>query len=220
MHSSTLRGSDFDIRVDGKPVDHGTFFSGYTHLRRLGVFAPNGIDGAGAMNLIMAHVTAFYDCYRTASNDFFAYPDYFVFQCQDPPLNYAMFDIWPAHKCVTVGDTPGERLTAITDRGVNIMLVPEGTPREHEFERVQIASALRNIDTCYLYSDRGQVNQPQITISCAKEPFVQWGRNMFDSTGDQASQQRGVQWQAQFDSVDRIEQSYRKITRAEALSFL
>ena len=39
-----------------------------------------------------------------------------------------MFDIWPAHKDVLVGTDAVERLNAITDRGVNILLVPDGPP--------------------------------------------------------------------------------------------
>ena len=220
MHSTVLRGSDFDIRIDGRGADHRDFFDAFTNTRRLGVFAPNGFDGAGALNLIMAHITAFYDCYRAAGDDFFAYPDYFVFQGTDPPLNYAMFDIWPAHKCVTVGATPGERLTAITDRGVNILLVPDGTPREHEFQPVQVASALRNIDTCYLYGLEGQVDQADVVIGCPRNPLAKWARQMFESLGDDAGAERGARWAAQFDGTERIEQSYRRITRDCALSLL
>ena len=220
MHSSTMRGTDFDIRVDGKPVDHSAFFDGFTRTRRLGVFAPNGVDAAGAANLIMAHVTAFYDCYRAASDDFFAYPDYFAFQCQDPPFNYSMFDIWPDHKCVPVGSTPGERLTSITDRGVNVLLVPDGTRRDHEFQPVQMASALRNIDTCYLYRFEGRVDQADVVISCARDPLVQWVRQMFESLGDEAGAERGAQWEAQLDGIDRLEQSFRRIPLDYALSLL
>ena len=41
-----------------------------------------------------------------------------------------MFDIWPEHKDVLVGTDAVERLNAITDRGVNILLVPDGPSAE------------------------------------------------------------------------------------------
>ena len=43
-----------------------------------------------------------------------------------------MFDIWPEHKDVLVGTDAVERLNAITDRGVNILLVPDGPPAPRE----------------------------------------------------------------------------------------
>jgi hypothetical protein len=60
MHSSSLRDSDFQIIADGTSVELCHYFSGYSNTKRLGLFAPNRLEGVGAITLVMAHVTAFY----------------------------------------------------------------------------------------------------------------------------------------------------------------
>ena len=61
----------------------------------MGVVAPeSGTEAAGAASLILAMITAFYDDLRTTGPaDFFAYPDFFVFQPADrpAPAPYSMF---------------------------------------------------------------------------------------------------------------------------------
>ena len=124
MHSSKLRDGDFEMVVRGHPVALAEYFRGFTNTKRLGLLAPNRLEGVGAVNLVMAHATAFYNAYRALGEDFFAYPDYFTFQSREPKAAYGMFDIWPAHKDVLVGAAAAERLNAITDRAVNILLDP------------------------------------------------------------------------------------------------
>ena len=89
----------------------------------MGVVIPRRVEGVGAITLIMAYVTAFYDRYRERVSEFFAYPDFFTFQHEAPCADYGMCDIWPRHKNVHVAG--GAQLTAeaVTDRGVNVLLV-------------------------------------------------------------------------------------------------
>ena len=115
MHSSGLRGSDFDLICDGSSISHNTFFADIANTDRLGVFSPDGSEGLGTALLVLAHVTAFYDRYRARGKDFFAYPDYFTFQRRSPCVAYGSLDVWPAHKNVTVGSGHGDTLATITD---------------------------------------------------------------------------------------------------------
>ena len=66
--------------------------------------------------------------------EFFAYPDFFTFQLQQPVANYGMFDVWPHHKNVFIGGSQDERAAAITDRAVNFLLVPEDRTGEVTIE--------------------------------------------------------------------------------------
>jgi hypothetical protein len=59
---------------------------------------------------------------REAGNDFFAYPDYYVFQGGQPLAGYAMIDIWPEHKSVAVDGDHVTRPDAINDRAVFVFL--------------------------------------------------------------------------------------------------
>ncbi len=218
MHSSELRDSDFEVIAAGRPVVPNALFQGHTSTRRLGLLAPNRFEGVGAINLIMAHVTAFYNTYRATGEAFFAYPDYFTFQSRAPVAGYGQFDIWPDHKSVLVGHDPMDRLNAITDRAINILLVPEGPPTAREFQRQQLASATRLIDACYLYSPSGAVADPDLVIRCKAAPFASWIRSVFDSIpGGEAT---AAEWLAEHHQSDILEQSFRRISLDEALSLI
>ena len=214
MHSSQLGDSDFEILVSGQPVALAEYFRGFTNTKRLGVLAPNRLEGVGAVSLIMAHVTAFYNTYRATGEDFFAYPDNFTFQSREPKAAYGMFDIWPEHKDVLVGADAVERLNAITDRGVNILLVPDGPPTPHEYQRQQLASAERLIETCYAYSATGAVADPDLVIRCPADPLAAWCKSVCDSVPDG---EREEDWQGQ---GPVLEQSFRRISRQDALARL
>ena len=224
MHTANhLRGSDFEIFVNWRQQDHADFFQGFTNLRRLGLVAPGRIDGVGASNLLMAYVTAFYDDYRATGEDFFAYPDFFIFQGANPVASYGKLDIWPDHKSVSVGDDASERLNAINDRGVNVLIVPDGMPAEPSYERPQLASARRNIDTCYVYSLEGQVKAADLTIRCPKEPISEWTIGVFETpalSGDSSIQQKKSEWSAVNTGKPVLEQSFRQISLDEALLLL
>ena len=50
MHSTEiLRTDSFEFQVDGEPVTHADYFQSFTKTRRLGLLAPNRIDGFGAI---------------------------------------------------------------------------------------------------------------------------------------------------------------------------
>ena len=214
MHSSTLGDGDFEMIASGHSVALAEYFSGFTNTKRLGLLAPNGLEGVGAVSLIMAHVTAFYNTYRATGEDFFAYPDNFTFQSREPKAAYGMFDIWPEHKDVLVGPDAVERLNAITDRGVNILIVPDGPPTPSEYQRQQLASAERLIETCYAYSATGAVADPDVVIRCPADPLADWCKSVCDSVPDGEG---GKDWQGQ---GPVLEQSFRRISRQEALARL
>ena len=212
MHSSKLRDGDFEMVVRGRPVALAEYFRGFTNTKRLGLLAPNRLEGVGAVNLVMAHATAFYNAYRALGEDFFAYPDYFTFQSREPKAAYGMFDIWPAHKDVLVGSAAAERLNAITDRAVNILLVPDGPPAPHEYQRQQVAAAERLIETCYAYSATGAVADPDVVIRCPADPLAAWCQSVVESVADSGC---GEGWHGPV-----LEQSFRRISRQDALARL
>ena len=235
MHSTVLRGTDFDITVGGRPEAHGDYFRAFDRKGRLGVVAPRRIDGAGAINLIMAYVTAFYDDYRRDGDAFFAYPDFFVFQQMAPLANYCMFDIWPEYKLIYVGppgatgpagtgEAPGPAdatamLSALTNHGVQILLVPDVASPEHAFHKVALASARRCIERCYAYDFTGQAAGADVVIASRQSALLrEWAGNMFDSvSSDDAVEGRARAWLAA-SRGERLEQSFRRIDLDDALA--
>ena len=216
MHSSTLRGTDFTLTLGGASVSHAEFFAGFGRTRRLGVLCPSPLDGLGAAALVMAHVTAFYDDYRAAGGEFFAYPDFFTLQRAPGTANYSMLDIWPNRKNVSVGPEPGDAADALTDRGVDVLLVPEGRTRAPELQPVQEAALRRLVRDCYLYAPGGAVGDPDLTVSCPRDPVAGW----MESVRSSLDGGNGGGSPAVDDEAGPITQSYRRLSLDQALERL
>jgi hypothetical protein len=226
MHScDELQSSSFKLTVDGQAVSHADFFREFTMRDRLALYAPGGIDGAGAANLLMAYVTAFYDDCRAGGENFFAYPDFFALCGGDKsPPSHMMFDVYPDHKTVHIGPEVIDLLRAATDRGVNVLLVPDGalmgnfSPQTDRLDELALHSARRNIRTCYAYSFDGQVRDADITITCYAKPLVDWMKMLFDSVvDDDLAAARGRVWMDKFAGSDKLVQSFRRIELDELL---
>ena len=216
MHSSTLRGTDFALTLEGVPVSHADFFEGFARTRRLGVVCPAPLDGLGAAALVLAHVTAFYDDYRAAGGEFFAYPDFFTFQRASPVADYGMLDLWPNRKNLSVGPAAGDAADALTDRGVDVLLVPEGGTRPPELQPVQEAALRRLVRDCYLYAPGGAVGDPDLTVTCPRDPVSAW----MESVRSSLDGGNGGGSPAGEDGSSPITQSYRRLPLDEALDHL
>jgi len=220
MHSSHLRGADFTMTIDGDDTSHADFFHDFAITRRLGVVCDTPLDGLGAATLLMAAVTAFYDGYRDMGGEFFAYPDFFTFQLQSPVASYSMFDIWPDHKNVDVepemhtGALTGSLTDAITDRGIDTLILADGWRGGGELKPVQQAALRRTVRSAFAYAPAGTVADADITIHCAREPLVSWAHRVISSIAEV-----GPDWFAA-PGEDLIMQSFRKLSPTDAISRL
>ena len=116
MHTAReLSSPAFSIRVEGRAGVLDDVFPDFAERDRLGVVVRHPCGAIGASTLILAAVTAFYDAQRAKGEDFFIYPDYFLFHVGARLGDHGMLDVWPAHKEVVVPDEPEELLRAIND---------------------------------------------------------------------------------------------------------
>ena len=183
MHSSVLRGSDFHLSWKGREVLHRDFFRDHGPNTRVGLLAPEGTEGVGAVTLAMAYVTAFYEGLRQQASGFFAYPDFFTFQRRDRLVSYGSFDFWP-DKDVRVPDDCNATVAAIADRAINVLLVPDTAPTEHRFEPVQEERIRRTLTRCFVYSRHGEVADADLVVRCAVEPFGTYVANVLRSVDE------------------------------------
>jgi len=217
MHSSILRGTDFNITRHGEFIPHADLFSSFRDTDRVGVVIPNRLEGLGAITLIMAYVTAFYDRYRERGSEFYAYPDFFTFQHESPCADYRMFDIWPNHKNVSVPDDAQQTVEAITDRGVNVLLVPDNGGREVAISPVELESARRGVQRCYAYSDTGTTESSDLVIECESNLLRDYALSVLDSLSDSdAAPGQRRQWEARL-ATDSLRQTFRELKLSEAL---
>jgi hypothetical protein len=192
MHSSReLRSSSFEVRVDGRPSRLEDLFEGFGEQDRLGVVMSRPCGAVGASALIAATITAFYDLHRARGEDFFVYPDYYLFHVGRPLGDHARLDVWPRRKEVVVGEEPQAILEAIDDRAITRLVVEDGEPAERTGLLVEdgepaertglvvedgepadgglddevVASARGRIRTCVAYSPAGRVHEADVEIA-------------------------------------------------------
>ena len=216
MHSSSLRGNDFKIVWRGKTVTHAEFSSQVRETDRVGVVIPHRFEGIGAITMIMACVTAFYDRYRERGSEFFAYPDFFTFQRQAPCADYGMCDIWPYRKNVHVPPDAQRTVEAITDRGITVLLVPDNDGRDTTIEPVDLESARRNIRRCFAYSETGTTASSDLVVECPSHLLRDYALAVFDSIpiDDSVEEQRG-RWLERM-ATGTLSQSFRELDLSEA----
>jgi hypothetical protein len=179
MHSSReLSSSSFEVRVDGRSAGIRNLFEGFSEQDRLGVVMSRPCGAVGASSLIAATITAFYDLHRARGDDFFVYPDYYLFHVGRPLGDHARLDVWPRRKEVVVGEEPQAILEAIDDRAITRLLVEDGEPAERTGVVVEdgepahgglddevVASARGRIRTCLTYSPTGRVHDADVEIA-------------------------------------------------------
>ncbi|GBO83566.1 hypothetical protein [Marinobacter salsuginis] len=217
MHSSSLRGTDFKITQNGEAIPHADRFSSFQDTDRLGIVVPGRFEGIGAMTLIMAYVTAFYDRYRESGPEFYAYPDFFTFQREAPCADYCMFDIWPYHKNIHVPEVGQQTSEAIAGRGLNVLLVPDSDAREVELSPVERESLRRNVEQCFAYSASGTAASSDLVVECRSELLRSYALSVLDSVpADDSVLEQRRQWEARL-AVETLRQTFRKLDLEDAL---
>ena len=155
----------FEIEVDGRPGRIEDVFAGFSEHDRIGLVMRRPCGAVGASALLTAAVTAFYDVQRSRSEEFFIYPDYFLFHVGRPLGEHGRFDVWPRRKEVVVEDDPEGILEAIDDRGITRLLVEDGPGGERELADEPVASARARIRSCLAYSADGRVREGDVRIA-------------------------------------------------------
>lgn len=222
VHSAKELTSDsFDIRVDGSPARLPDVFLGFGEHDRLGVIVYEPCGALGASALILATVTAFYDVHRERGEDFFIYPDYFLFHVGGPRGDHNMLDIWPGHKEPVVPDNAEEILRAVNDRGVTRLLVHDGVPGYAALERESTASARDRIVTTLAYSPRGRVDDGDVAVA-GNEVTERYVEAVLEQSASIDVDVRNAIRASRLTLLDggRSVETYRRISLDEALALL
>ena len=166
MHSSReLRSDSFEIAVDGHRGAVSDLFEGFGEYDRIGVVVRAPCGAVGASALICATITAFYDIQRARGDDFFVYPEYYLFHAGGPHGDHARLDVFPRRKEPVVADEPEALLEALNERGITRLVVEDGEPGEPEFDGAELASASGRLVTCVAYSPSGRVRDADVRIA-------------------------------------------------------
>lgn len=163
MHTTQdLDVSSFAFTMGGLKAEFTDLLPAFTEKDRLGVIVRSPCGALGASGLILATVSAFYDIHRQRAEDFFVYPDYFIFHVGGPTGDHKMLDIFPSHKEIVVEDSAEELLRAINDRAVTRLLLEDAQPGEPELDRPTLAST--GLRTAIAYSPGGRVAGADLSV--------------------------------------------------------
>ncbi len=222
MHTTTLRGPDFELTQDGEVVPYDSYFASFAVHDRLGLIVHDPLDGLGAASLVLAYVTAFYDQRRKQPDDFVAYPDFFTFQPPEDLTSYGMLDIWPEYKDVPLPDGVWPRIATIASRAISILVVPEsncdaslvpGERRHH----VILDSLRSSVRQCYAYAPTGSVSRPDVTIQCTAVSSTDWGLAVIESAHRESDcVKRRHRWEDAY-ADGSLTQSFKQIDLETAL---
>jgi len=183
----------FAIESDGRSVaSFADLCPGFTAQDRVGIIIRQPLGAIWNSALILAAVTAFYDEQRQLRDDFFIYPDYYVFHVGCPAGEYSMFDIWPQHKCISVEGNPEAVLQAVNDRAISILVLNadeshEREPRDISLQRHTRNAALGRIRYAFLGSSEASRANVRIVGNGIVEKYVQ---QVIDQTGPVAETER------------------------------
>jgi hypothetical protein len=222
MHTThTLSSESFTVSVDGAAASLDAVLPGFGAGDRLGVVVRRPCGGVGASVLILAAVTAFYDAQRARSEDFFIYPDYFLFHVGGPLGDHGMLDVWPDHKEVVVPDDPEALLRAVNDRGVTRLLVEDGTAGSPAFSAETLASARSRIVTTLAYAAGGRVREGDVAITGSADTEAYVGDVLERSAAVAAGARRAIS-EARRDLLadGAPTETYRRLALDEALGLL
>jgi hypothetical protein len=183
MHSSSkLRSDAFAITLDGRPAGIEQVLPGFGDHDRLGVVVRHPCGAVGASTLLLAAITAFYDLQRARGEEFFIYPDYFLFHVGEPRGDHSMLDVFPAHKEVVLADEAEALLEAINDRAVTWLVVDDGQRAPAPLEREALASARSRVRGAFAYSPQGRVVDGDLLIA-GNEVTESYVRAVLDPDG-------------------------------------
>jgi len=220
MHSSAeLTSASFQVTANGVRLPSFAELSpGFNAQGRLGIVIREPLQAVWASGLIMSAVTAFYDIQRQSGEDYFIYPDYFMFGINCVPGKYAMLDIWPDHKRITVPANAEEIVRVINDRGVTILLVPDTTPREPPLERQTRSSALNRLKFGLVYRPGEMIDKSDIQITCPPvvEGYVE--TVIRDTPGLTETERATLRRRRQ--EVSPAVEHYRRVSPASVLTYI
>lgn len=159
MHTRhTMKSAEFSYTQDGRSVDFDAVFPQFTTTDRVGVVVHSPGAALRAAPVLLAAIGRFYEQYLASGNDFYAYPDYYIFHVESLCGYHGVIDIWPQHKEILVEPDPEAVLSAVNDRGITRLLVQDQEPRPGRFLRETVESARTRIRDAYVFNPHVRTN--------------------------------------------------------------
>jgi hypothetical protein len=172
MHTATqLAKSHFSVQLNDAAADVDKLFPAWQPHDRFAIVVLEPFGALGASLLIQAAITLHFDAVPARRGSMPVYPEIYAIHVGGRFGDLSPFDFWPGRKEVFVENDPLAVLSALNDRAITRLAVPDTTANPVDFSRLASAgwsehnSALERITSAFAYSDAGRVSSPDVTVT-------------------------------------------------------
>jgi hypothetical protein len=128
-----------------------------------------------------------------------------------------MLDIYPDHKNVVIEPETETLVQAISDRAIDILLVPNRDPNSSEIAEITRRSAERQISHCYQYAGPKRLSDSDFSIELPRHLVEDWYQTTVESGSETSEANRQTVLNA---DTEWISQRFRRIGLERALGSL
>jgi hypothetical protein len=214
VHTATqLEKSHFAVRLNGEDSDVDQLFPVWRAHDRFAIVVLEPFGALGASLMIQAAIAMHFDAVPTRRDGVPVYPEIYAIHVGGRFGDLSPFDFWPTRKEVFIENDPLAVLTAINDRAITRIAVPDTIATSVDFSSLISAgwsernSALERVTSAFAYSAEGRVASPDVTVTGldpateVNPSFTLDPQASLDAFGGLTSQDFGHLWDgAEFDT--------------------
>ena len=179
MHvAKQLKSENLHIIIGQQVTDLDALFPAAHKYDRFGILITEPYGSFGASLLIQAAIVQFYDIHPPRRDTEPMYPEIYIFHVGGRFGDHSSFDFWPPRKELFVdAGRPADLLSAIVDRGITRLAVPEVSPGDPEVLQdsantfADIGSAKNLLSSCFVYSPEGLTEKAGVFLSSDHPSF-------------------------------------------------
>lgn len=176
--ANQLKRDNLRIKINQQDTELDALFPiGHKH-DRYGFLITEPYGSFGASLLIQAAIVHFYDIHPARRDNEPMYPEIYMFHVGGAFGDHSSFDFWPPRKEIFVeANKPADLLSAIVDRGITRLTVPEVPPgdpvrlQDGANTFADIGSAKNLLASCFVYNAGGMTDDADVVLSSDHPSF-------------------------------------------------
>ncbi|NWN88398.1 MAG: hypothetical protein HLX51_07630 [Micrococcaceae bacterium] len=179
MHvAKQLKSENLRIQIQDRDAVLDDLFPQSHKLDRFGCIITEPYGSFGASLLIQAAIVQFYETHPQRRDTQPMYPEIYMFHVGGSFGDHSSFDFWPPRKEVQVdAANPAALLSAIVDKGITRLALPDGVEGDPELLKDSINSFAdlgsgRNLfESCFAYNPSGQTGDADVFLASEHPSF-------------------------------------------------
>lgn len=179
MHvADQLKSENLRIKILDEDAVLDDVFPGSHKYDRYGFIVNEPYGGLGASLLIQAAIVQFYDFLPERRNEEPMYPEIYMFHIGAKYGDHSSFDFWPPRKEVFLeAGEPGDVMTALVDRGITRLALPEGPEGRPDVLQdgpstwADHSAAKNLLSSCFVYNSSSETADADVFLESDHHTF-------------------------------------------------